>query len=303
MTSHRHDLRETFEEVPELYDRARPAYPRELFDDLVVLTGVPSGGRMLEIGPGTGQATLPLAQRDFLITAIELGQGLASVARQNLHAYSNVQIVNASFETWEPPEDPFDAVVAFTAFHWLDPAVRFTKTAAILRPGGALAIVATRHVQVADGDDFWIEVQEDYDAIDPAEDNAPPPRPEDVEDLGDEIAAGGCFENVAARRYLWDVVYTADEYIDLLDTYSGHRRIEPERRARLYDAVHRRIAARSSGKVTKAYLATLNVARARKGEEQWRTWDSGSSGACTQASTDSPGGESGGGSARRGCCC
>jgi SAM-dependent methyltransferase len=267
----RHDLRRTFGEVPELYDRARPVYPPALLDDLVESTGLPMGGRILEIGPGTGQATLPLAQRDFEITAIELSEGLAAVARRKLQAYPKVQIVNASFETWEPPDEPFDAVVAFTAFHWLDPDVRFRKTAAILRAEGALALVATNHVRVAASDDFWVEVQEDYDAIDPGDDNAPPPYPEEVKDLGDEIAAGGCFENTASRRYLWDVVYTADEYIDVLDTYSGHRRIEPERRQRLYDAIHRRIAARPGGKVTKTYLATLNVARNRDGEERWRT--------------------------------
>jgi len=259
--SRRHDLRETFGEVPELYDRARPVYPRALFDDLVELTGLPKGGRILEIGPGTGQATLPLAQRDFQIMGIELGEGLASVARRKLQSYPKVQIVNETFEAWTPLEEPFDAVVAFTAFHWIDPDVRFKKAAEILRAEGALAIVATNHVRVAAGDQFWARVQEDYDAIDPNDDNAPPPLPEDVTDSSDEIAAGGYFQNVAARRYLWDVVYTADEYIDVLDTYSGNRRIEPERRQRLYGAIRQRIEARPDRKVTKTYLATLNVAQ------------------------------------------
>ena len=60
--SERHRLRQTFEEVPELYDRARPAYPTELFDDLVSLGRIPDGGRILELGCGTGKATLSLAQ-------------------------------------------------------------------------------------------------------------------------------------------------------------------------------------------------------------------------------------------------
>jgi hypothetical protein len=54
-------------------------------------------------------------------------------------------------------------------------------------------------------------------------------------------------------------------------TSSRHRRIEPERRQRLYEAIHRRIAALPGAKVTKTYLATLNVARTRNGEERWRT--------------------------------
>jgi SAM-dependent methyltransferase len=261
MTPRRDALRETFEEVPELYDRARPVYPRALLDDLVDLTDLPKGGRILEIGPGTGQATLPLAERGFLITGIELGEGLASVARRKLRAYRNVEIIHGAFEAWKPLNQPFDAVVAFTAFHWLDPEVRFKKAAEILREAGALAIVTTKHVRVAGGDDFWVDVQQDYDAIDPSDDNAPPPHPDDVKDIGGEIAASGYFENIASRRYLWDVVYTADEYINVLDTYSGHRRIEPERRQRLYDAIRRRIEARPDRNVTKTYLAILNVAQ------------------------------------------
>ena len=54
-------LRTTFEQVPELYDRARPNYPVEIFDDLVELAQLPQSARIIEIGCGTGQATLPLA--------------------------------------------------------------------------------------------------------------------------------------------------------------------------------------------------------------------------------------------------
>jgi ubiquinone/menaquinone biosynthesis C-methylase UbiE len=59
-------LRASFDDVAERYDRARPGYPAELFDDLAALTGLRAGDRVLEIGPGTGQATLPLARRALL---------------------------------------------------------------------------------------------------------------------------------------------------------------------------------------------------------------------------------------------
>src|SRR6267143_6546045 len=52
-------LRATFDEAAELYDRARPGYPPELFDDLANLGGLHPGARVLEIGSGTGKATLP----------------------------------------------------------------------------------------------------------------------------------------------------------------------------------------------------------------------------------------------------
>jgi protein-L-isoaspartate O-methyltransferase len=74
-------LRATFDEAAERYDRTRPGYPPAVFDDLAELAGVGPGRRVLEIGPGTGQATVPLAERGCRIVAVELGAGLAAVAQ------------------------------------------------------------------------------------------------------------------------------------------------------------------------------------------------------------------------------
>src|SRR5437879_699745 len=85
-------LRTTFNEVAATYGQARPRLPPELFDDLVELTRVPPGGRVLEIGCGTGSATVALAQRGYRVVAVELGDELAATARQNLTAHPNVDV-------------------------------------------------------------------------------------------------------------------------------------------------------------------------------------------------------------------
>jgi SAM-dependent methyltransferase len=255
-------LRTTFEEVPELYDRARPAYPEALFDDLAALAGLGPGSRVLEIGCGTGQATIPLARRGFDIVCVELGTRLAEVARRNLAPFPRVQVVNADFETWEP-EGRFDAVVAFSAFHWLDPDEGYAKAAGVLREGGSLAVAGSQHVLPDDGDSFFAEVQDDYDAVVPSDDNRPPPRPEQVDDWGHEIEASGYFRDVAGRRYVWELVYSSGEYVDLLSTYSGHRSIEEPARRELLDRIRRRIESRPGGRIRKTYLAILHVARRR----------------------------------------
>jgi SAM-dependent methyltransferase len=256
----RERLRETFEQVPELYDRARPTYPPELFDDLVELAGLPAGGRVLEIGPGTGQATVALAERGFAVVGVELGQGLADHARRKLAAFTRVEIVNAAFEDWEPDRAGFDAVVAFTAFHWIDPDVKYAKPARLLRPGGALAVAETSHVRVPDGDPFWVEVQEDYDAVVPDPDNRPPPLAAEVGDLRAQMEESGLFAQVSVRRHVWDVTYTADEYLAVLGTYSNNLAREPATTKQLFDRIRARIESRPDGRVTKQYLATLNVA-------------------------------------------
>ena len=73
-------LKVTFESVADRYHTARPDYPGELFDELVTATGLPHDARLLEIGCGTGKATVPLAERGFAITALELGAELARTA-------------------------------------------------------------------------------------------------------------------------------------------------------------------------------------------------------------------------------
>jgi ubiquinone/menaquinone biosynthesis C-methylase UbiE len=254
-------LRETFESVAELYNLVRPTYPDALFDDLVALAAIPTGCRVLEIGPGTGKATVALASHGLTLVGVELGEQLASVARRNLASFPRAEIVVADFETWEPERADFDAVTAFTAFHWIAPEVRYAKPARLLRSGGALAVVETSHVMPEDSDPFFAEVQADYDAVVAREGQRLPGPPEAVGDLREEIEATGLFAGVEVRRHLWDVEYTADEYLAVLGTYSDNLALPADQRAELFARIRARIGGTPGGSVTKTYLATLNIAR------------------------------------------
>ena len=117
MTEERNRLRATFDQVASLYDEARPTYPEELFDDVVSLSGVPTEGRILEIGCGTGQATAPLARRGYRILCVELGENLAAAARRKLAAYPHVEVLTGAFESWPEEQNAFDLAVSAEAFH------------------------------------------------------------------------------------------------------------------------------------------------------------------------------------------
>jgi SAM-dependent methyltransferase len=258
----RERLRATFTEAAELYDRVRPRYPDALFDDLADLAGLAPGARVLEIGPGTGQATLPMARRGYSVTAVELGEAMAAVARRNLAPYPLVEVHTAAFEDWPLPREPFDLVLAATAFHWVDPSLRWRKAAAALGPGGALALIETIHV--AGGDQaFFDAVQACYARFDP---DAPPggvrlPTPGEVADDGDAVAATGLFLPPAFRRHICEIGYTSAEYLDLLDTYSDHRALAADRRRDLYGCIAGLIDRGWGGRIRKAYLFRLMVAR------------------------------------------
>jgi SAM-dependent methyltransferase len=256
----RQRLRATFNQAAELYDRARPGYPPALFGDLAELAGVGPGCRVLEIGPGTGQATLPLAERGCRIVAVELGAELAAVARRNLARFPQVQIVTAGFEDWPLPAEPFDVVVAATAFHWIDPAARVSKAADALRPGGVLAIIATHHI--AGGDEaFFADVQACYERWDP---DTPPglrlPTAADIPTASDELDRSGRFDPPSVRRYEWEQSYSTAGYLEVLRTYSGHRAMEPTAQANLLDCIAGLIDTGYGGRLSKRYLTELQTA-------------------------------------------
>src|SRR5438874_23663 len=126
-------LRETFGQDAELYNRMRPGYPTALFDDLAGLLRLADGARVLEIGPGTGQATAALVDRGYTVSAVELSPSLAAVLRARLG--DAIAVTVGAFEDFRHAGPPFDVVFSATAFHWLDPAVRLVHAAAVLRPG------------------------------------------------------------------------------------------------------------------------------------------------------------------------
>ena len=207
----RERLRETFNGVAGSYHGVRPGYPRELFDDLVAIARLLPGDHLLEVGCGTGKATLPLARRGFRITAIEPGQDLAAVARRNL-AGLDAEVIEERFEDWGArPDDLPGLVYSATAWHWIDPAVRYQKAWEALRPGGHLAFWSALHVFPDGGDPFFREIQDVYDEIG---EGLPPgnhwPRPGELREQAPEIEAGGLFSVAAIRHYDWERVYDAD---------------------------------------------------------------------------------------------
>ncbi|WP_030613710.1 class I SAM-dependent methyltransferase [Streptomyces fulvoviolaceus] len=255
-------LRETFNEDAELYDRARPGYPRALIEDLARTASLDPGSRVLEVAPGTGKLTVPLAELGCRVTAVELGDAMAAVARRQLGMFPDVDVQVAEFERWPLPREPFDLVVCATAFHWLDPAVRVEKAADALAPGGHLAVVTTEHVAGGNSTtDFFNRAQACYERWDPA--TPPGLRLQEASEIPTDTAEfERCprFGNVTVTRYAQDITYTADQYIDVLLTYSGHRALDSTLREGLLTCIRELIETHYDGRVTKRHLHELITA-------------------------------------------
>jgi len=260
----RRNLRTTFNSAARLYHQARPDYPSELYDELVRLAALQPRDRVLEIGCATGKATVPLARRGFPITCVEIGPALAAEARHNLEPFPAVDIIEADFDTWRTPQNgAFALVFAATAWLWLDPVIRYQKSWTLLRPGGHLAFWNATHAFPEGGDTFFHEIQEVYEQIGEAIPGEKQFRPDELPDCQVEVEASGLFENVTVRRFDWEISYTAEEYIRLLDTFSGHIAMATWQRDRLYGEIRRRLAKRPGGRLRRHWGAVLHVARRR----------------------------------------
>jgi SAM-dependent methyltransferase len=221
--------RTSFDAHAELYDAVRPSYPDALAEAVLARAGT----RVLELGAGTGKATLVFARRGATITALEPGGNLAALLRRNAAGLA-VTVEELRFEAW-PVEPRFDVVLAAQSIHWMDPATRYPRAAAALVPGGVLAIV--RNEKAALAADLRDELDAAYARWLPPPDGPPLDLERLIADQVAEIDASGCFDPVDVARFPWTETYPTARYLELLATYSDHAVLPPARREPLFAAI------------------------------------------------------------------
>jgi len=252
-------LKQTFDEIALLYNAVRPRYPGELFSTLIDITHIDEDSTLLEIGAGTGQATKPLAQKGFQITAVELGSSLAEVAKSELKDYTKVQVVNTSFEEADFLPETFDLIYAATSFHWIDPAIKYTKTHRLLRDKGYLAIIHTNHISDEQGDKFFIESQpiyERYDFLDNPKPKLPNKKELKPSEIGEHL-----FKLIHYQFFPVIITYTAKNFVKLLNTYSSHLRADKKIQQMFYQEIEDFINEKFYGKIDKHFAMSLTVAQ------------------------------------------
>ncbi len=134
--------RALFDGVADRYRAFRRGYPPDSVLFIIDTAQLGPGRPVLEVGCGTGQLTGELAAYGLDVTAIDIGAGMITAAKRSLSG-PPVRFQVVSFEELDAPDASFDLIISATAFHWVDPEVKFAKSTRLLKAGGWLALLST----------------------------------------------------------------------------------------------------------------------------------------------------------------
>ncbi|MCW2972046.1 MAG: methyltransferase [Thermoleophilia bacterium] len=253
-------FRGTFGLDPTAYDRWRPRYVSALFDDLAELTGITSDGIALEIGCGTGQVTRVLDAMVGRLHVVDIAEELLHFTRDALRDPPKVHWHHGPFEALELPAHSLDLIVAASSFHWVDPDVRYTRTAQLLRAGGSLAIIGAHQL---DGGTpgFFEATQELYVKYLDDDPEFRLPREVDLSGYVGAIADSAGYEPAIGRVYEVQQEFGAEAWSGLLGTQSPMLALPERARLALQREMSATITDRFGGSVTRRMAYSLVTAR------------------------------------------
>jgi SAM-dependent methyltransferase len=243
------EQRLVFGEIAEQYDEYRPSYPDALYETIIAFGDLHAGDRALEIGAGTGKATLGFVERGLDVHALEPSPGMAEVLRAK-----GIEAEATLFESYTPPADGFRLVYAAQAWHWVGGDDRYERAAAALAPGGTAAFFWNK------GRDWTGALKAENAAAYAA--HAPNlVNPQwNLDWVLDGLAACDAFDEPELRVVTWTQSYTRDEWVRLLGTHSDHRMLPEPQRTRLHAEVAD-VIDRHGGRVELVYDVECYLAR------------------------------------------
>jgi SAM-dependent methyltransferase len=256
-----------FGQIAALYDRVRPAYPEDLVDAVFDYGSPDPLLPALDIGAGTGQATVQFATRGLNVIALEPSAEMAQIANDKFTAGGlDAVAVVGEFETFPCGEDRFGLIYSATAWHWLDPEVCFQIAARSIAPRGTLAVLSTwplwRRTELRPAlDEVYLRSGAPPAEMGPMCVAEPDPGALASEWVR-ETNACGAFGDQQGKLAAWSVRYTGQEYVDLLATYGDHIGLDDDVRSRLFEGVAGVIES-AGGTIEVSYSTLLLLARAR----------------------------------------
>lgn len=257
----------SFDVFAETYHSVRPGYPTQLYEDIRELCGVGKESRLLEIGAGSGIATMELAKFGGHVVAIEPGSHLAAIAKKQTEEFPNVEILEGTFESFESSER-FDAILAFTAYHWIDQGIGHQKVGNLLDDAGSLVLV---------WNSFFLSDSAVTTEVNRAYHECLPEAYPDESTVGEvnegvlsklhrrerEVVQNPLLYTVGIRKYYTAYNYNAETYPKLLNTFPKVVEVPEEQRQKFFARISEIVG--KHGTIVVPVLTTLIVCKKRGG--------------------------------------
>jgi SAM-dependent methyltransferase len=235
------------------YDQFRPSYPDKIINELVSLSNLRSSSRLLEVGCGTGKATVSMAARGYLIDCVDPGKSLIAFAKRNCRSWPNVTFRVSRFEDMQVERCHYDLLYAAQAFHWIDPKMRLRKAAALLKPDGCLGLLYNYPGKQKDPliEQISAAVLEESDGK-----MKPWDYIEEIANWKAELENFDSFRDLSIVRHRWSIRYSASSYTGLYRTYSDFLSLPAKAKRRVTDRM-REVIQGAGGLVTRSYDSVL----------------------------------------------
>ena len=229
---------QVFGEVAEDFDRVRLGYPDDLVEDVLSFSRLAdSGRRVLEVGAGTGKATLAFAARGVPIVALEPDEAMAAVLAHHVAGVRNVRVVRCRFEDYGPDE-AFGLLYAADAWHWTEPILRWRLAAEALVRGGTLALFWNRdRIEDTSLRNAMVEVLTEIAPVVVVNDAQPEPNRLLNEGPGSELTQRSEFGDVVSRIFTSRLIIPGVDYLTYMSTRSQIRMQTEPTRKRLFAAL------------------------------------------------------------------
>lgn len=239
------ELASSFDTVGENYEKFRPSYVPELYREIFASCSLNSRSQVLEIGIGTGQATLPFLAVGCQLTAIEPGMNLANVCKEKFSNYPNLHIITGKFEDISLSEASYDLIYSATAFHWIPEVLGYPKVYSLLQENGLFAQFANHPDPYIENPElgpelnrlyekyfysFWKNKKIKFSGF-----------TEEKAKVKAETAKKYGFQD--CRYFLFRRIrtFSAKEYVGLLSTYSDHIAIKERIRTEFFSNIEETI--------------------------------------------------------------
>ncbi len=217
------DKKYLFNNVVEKYEKYRPQYNDEVYEEIFSYSNLANKDKVVEIGCGTGQATKAFLDFNCDVTALEIGNELAKYTMEKYQNHGNFNVINTPFEEFQGPNNHYDLIYSATAFHWIPPEIGYKRALDLLKQGGSIALFWNRPSISKENKCLESEIKQLYTKyLGELDSERPRISKENLySQVQNELSHYGFIE-VEMKTFHNFRILSGEEYTGLLETYSDH---------------------------------------------------------------------------------